>query len=341
MDADHLVSCRRGNLYPWCLAVVAVGWAVSGLGADAPLGPRCRVAFANVAQAREILTNRDEFIRALSPFDRAARMKSDTPQSEEAFLRFLAASALAWEPAESNRIGVVLSSLKGKLARWDLPLPSTLVLVKTTGEEEGNAVYTRQNAIIFSQREARSASSDLLAHELFHVLSRHSAPLREQLYRVIGFQPINEVKLPPALAAIKITNPDGVHHNFMIRVRHEDAPLAVVPVLYASSPRYDVKRGGAFFDYLVFKLLALQETGGTYEPRWLNGSLQLLDPGAMTGFYEQVGRNTEYLLHPDEILADNFVFLVNGQTNLPTPRIVREMDRVLTAFPGSASSPAR
>jgi Domain of unknown function (DUF4157) len=140
-------------------------------------------------------------------------------------------------------------SLAGKLARWNLPLPPTVVLIKTTGNEEGNAAYTRQNAIILSQHEAASANSDLLAHELFHVLSRHDAELRQRLYRVIGFLPIHEVRLPPALVPIKITNPDGVHNNFRIVVRSEGELLPVVPILYSSSPRYDVGRGGEFFQY--------------------------------------------------------------------------------------------
>ena len=38
-------------------------------------------------EARRILTTRDDFIRALSPFDRAARVKTDKDVSEKEFLR--------------------------------------------------------------------------------------------------------------------------------------------------------------------------------------------------------------------------------------------------------------
>ena len=30
-------------------------------------------------------------------------------------------------------------------------------------------------------------------------------------------------------------------------------------------------------------------------------------------FYEQIGKNTNYIIHPEEILADNFALLVMGQ----------------------------
>ena len=29
----------------------------------------------------------------------------------------------------------------------------------------------------------------------------------------------------------------------------------------------------------------------------------------VNNFFEQIGRNTNYIIHPDEVLADNFIFL--------------------------------
>ena len=49
----------------------------------------------------------------------------------------------------------------------------------------------------------------------------------------------------------------------------------------------------------------------------------------MPGFAEQVGTNTDYIIHPEEILADNFVFLINGRVDLPSQRVVQEMGRIL------------
>jgi hypothetical protein len=50
-----------------------------------------------------------------------------------------------------------------------------------------------------------------------------------------------------------------------------------------------------------------------------------LRPADTTGWFEQIGHNTRYTIHPDEILADNFVRLINGDTNLPTPQIIATM----------------
>jgi len=46
-------------------------------------------------------------------------------------------------------------------------------------------------------------------------------------------------------------------------------------------------------------------------------------------FWDIVGRNTNYLLHPEETVADNFSFLVIGQ-QVETPRILKQFHDLLT-----------
>jgi hypothetical protein len=54
----------------------------------------------------------------------------------------------------------------------------------------------------------------------------------------------------------------------------------------------------------------------------------------VSGFYEQVGRNTQYIIHPEEILADNFAMLVMGDQNVPSPEILKKLQDVLTEKAG-------
>jgi hypothetical protein len=102
----------------------------------------------------------------------------------------------------------------------------------------------------------------------------------------------------------------------------------VVPILYASTARYDPQKGGEFFNYLVFQLLVVTKSGERWQPKLVEGQPELLQPRQVQGFFEQVGNNTDYIIHPDEILAENFERMARGETNLPTPRIVAEMKRV-------------
>jgi hypothetical protein len=45
---------------------------------------------------------------------------------------------------------------------------------------------------------------------------------------------------------------------------------------------------------------------------------------------EQIGRNTEYVIHPEEVLADNFALLVLKKANVPSPEILQKMREVLS-----------
>ena len=47
------------------------------------------------------------------------------------------------------------------------------------------------------------------------------------------------------------------------------------------------------------------------------------------GFYDKIGLNTKYIIHPEEILADNFVILVQGKTDIPSPEIIESMRNIL------------
>jgi hypothetical protein len=301
--------------------------------ADGPnLSPGSTVVFASIDEAQRVLTRRDDFIAALSPFDRAARMKTDREVTEAEFLAFLGRNALSWTVEERDTLKRVFLNVADKLTGWHVPLPSTVLLIKSTGAEEGQAVYTRQEAIILPQQKLGSSERDLehtMLHELFHLMSRHDPELRKRLYRVIGFQPGHSIEYPRQLRDRKITNPDGYETGWFINVTNGHQALPTIPILYADRERYDPMRGGEFFAYLVFELMAITNANGNGQPLLVQGQPQLLDPHKVQGFFEQIGRNTGYIIHPDEILAENFVLLLNAQTNLPSPEIMEGMRSVL------------
>lgn len=151
--------------------------------------------------------------------------------------------------------------------------------------------------------------------------------LRERAYAAIGFQPCGEVSFPPALAARKITNPDAPKNDHCIRVESGRTSIWLVPILFSKSDHYNPATGGEFFDYLDFEFLVVEESGShaTYDP----SKVTLLNVGQIQGFYEQVGRNTGYIIHPEEILADNFEYLLIGKPNLPSPDVQRRLTAAL------------
>lgn len=212
-----------------------------------------------------------------------------------------------------------------------------VLIVKTTGQEEGGAPYTRANAVILPERIlSRATKAELkavMAHELFHILSRQNAVLKEKLYAAIGFKPCGEVAFPTLLRARKITNPDAPKNDHCIRVNFAGEEAWAVPLLFANAERYDPARGGEFFAYLEFSFLRLD--GGEDSPpakaTYDDQQLQLVPVTAIRGFSEQVGRNTEYIIHPEEILADNFALLVAQEKTVASPDVLERIRAILLA----------
>lgn len=286
---------------------------------------------AGLEQAQAALARRDEFIERLSPFDLAVRMRSERPVTKEQFLRHLAADARAWQPDELETLQKAVAAVDKKLTGWNLPWPENILLVKISGEIDGGAAYTRGSAIMLPPRVLAGPPSRLerlLAHELFHVLSRNNPKLRDRLYRVVGFRPCGPVELPADLRARRITNPDAPLSRWYTTITLDGEPTQVAPILF-SKKKYDAEAGGGLFDYMTFRLLAVEEQGERMTPILKDGKPVLLDGRHTPSYYDQIGRNTSYIIHPEEILADNFALLLEGQDAVPTPRVLREMEAVL------------
>lgn len=317
--------CRAGLV---CLgATIALAQAVTA--------PSISLHFASLEEGREILRTRDGFIRRLSPFDRAARLKTDREVSETEFLNFVAGKVIEWDSADRGRVEQAFDRIRPALGEYPLNWPESVHFVHTTGEEEGGAAYTRGKAVVLPRtRLDRSPEelAQLVAHELFHVLSRHDRDIRDRLYRVIGFDRCPEVELPKSLARRRITNPDAPVNAHRIRVQQEGRQYWAVPVLYSRSERYDPLQGGSFFKYLQFRLLleaAEDEAATASAPA--GSTSRLVEVNEVSGFFEQIGRNSSYIIHPEEILAVNFALIVTGETEFPSPEVAEGIRSVLRA----------
>jgi hypothetical protein len=307
------------------LAVISAlsftAWANAGVN----LREGCAVRFASVREGAEILGHKDDFIQRLSAFDRAARMKTDRLISEDEFLKFVEGNVLTWNESEKAKIEAAIAGIRPALDALPLSLPKIVNLVKTTGAEEGRAFYTRDTAIMMPEKETDEADVGLLkktiAHELFHILTRGNPALREKLYESIGFTKCDEVEFPPELKSRKITNPDAPRNDHAIQIRIGGNEVRAVPILFSNPARYDVNRGGEFFNYLQLSFLQVPATSAA-QPI-------LAAPEEVSGFFEQIGRNTNYVIHPEEILADNFALLILDERNVPSPEILEKMRLLL------------
>ena len=311
--------------------------------ADEPLTADTQLEFASFEAGRTLVSTRDTFIGALSRFDRQVRLQTDGEATEAALLEFLAREVVAWDdaatgndPVEATTRTLITQSierLRPKLESFRIPLPKTVLLVQVSGKEEANAAYTRGTAIMLPKSRIQKMKPDaldrLLLHELFHVLSRNAPELRRDLYRIIGFHVCDPMALPPAMADLKLTNPDAPLIDCRIELTDDGETCWAAPILYSSSATYDAIKKPPLFQYLTFRLMKLEEHDGRWRPLLKVGEPILIDPAQSKSFADQIGQNTKYIIHPDEVLADNFVFLVMQTEKLPSPEIIERMSERL------------
>ena len=299
----------------YCTAFCALLLAALGSAWAQPARTATSFSFATVDEGRAFVVARDEYVRRLSPIERALKAKSEAPVSEAGFLQLLASAVRPWSDADRISVQQALESIRPQLVELKLPLPETVVLVRTSGEGEGNAPHTRANAIMLTDGLIAQPNTlaHVMAHELFHIASRQDKGWRDTMYATIGFVSIEEVALPQQLAARVITNPDAPRIDVAINVQTDGGVVWVAPLLQATADKYDSARGGEFFAYLKLVWLEISRDERAPQRAQLPRPPRLFDIKDLRGFHEQVGRNTAYIIHPEEILAENFAQLATRQ----------------------------
>lgn len=209
-----------------------------------------------------------------------------------------------------------------------LPPSDEIIFVKTTGLEEGVdvAAYTHGTQIFIAEimmdffksenQEAHTWSISLLAHELFHCLTRSNLDFRGSMYSIIHFDVQDaDYELGPDVTELMITNPDVEHHNSsaLFTVNGEQRRCAVV--FYAKQPFENP--GDTFFDRGGTGLVPVDD---------LN---TLIDSTEVSDFWELFGRNTDYVIDSEEAMADNFSFAVVYGKDGKYYEIPETIDRVL------------
>jgi hypothetical protein len=288
------------------------------LSAQLKLTPDSELVFASRKTGIAIMTIRDDYVSRMSRFDRMLRLKSTQPVTERAYLDFVAANVLEWTDADKTRLKPLVQKLQAAMQQFRLPLPSSVLLIKTTGNEEAGQAHTRANAIVLPERSLRESDETLLfllSHELFHVMSRHDTRFRQNAYALIGFRIGNEISLPDLIAPLQITNPDASRHDSFIDVRSDGRKITVVPVLLSRSAVFDPQIGNDLDHFWTLRLLVVKQVSPDDDLRAVeqHGAPRLLKLSQVEDFLEQVGRNTRYVIHPEEILAENFALLITGK----------------------------
>lgn len=282
------------------------------------------IIFADRRAATEHILIKDDYTERLSLFDIQSKTKNTANKHVDDYLEFATQHLYDWKSSEMAYMQAIIKETEQKIIALDLKfdLPQKLVLIKSAMHEEGNANgFTRGNYIVFNYK---SLSSHLFEHELFHIISRYNPKRIEKAYRILGFTKCNEIALQGTLADLKITNPDAPFNNYYITVEHNGKKKETVLLIYAK----DTYNGGRFFKYVNKGLLVVTGEENQKEAVLVEGTPEILEYDQVTNLFEQIGKNTRYNIHQEEVSADHFVMLINKKTGLPDQHLVDQLKKV-------------
>lgn len=336
-----MAGAHAARLTRWLVAVLLLAGLQAAWAQEQVAFAGGWLRFATLEEARAELARADEWTATAGDFQRAVTVGASSAPDDAAFRAALAQAALAWHPVQVERWRQAASSIAPAIASLGVKLPETVLLVSTNGSESGNAPYTRGRAVFLPLRfRAPIADGELLAHELFHVLTRHDPALADRVYALFGFERSAPLEWPAQWAEARISNPDAPHHRHLMWLEGGGQRLAVMPVLVAR--RTELMRGETLFNVLDVRLLAVEPGADGQPTRALlrDGQPVWHHAQASTAFLRRLGGNTGYVFHPEETAADNFAFLVSGRT-VRNPELIAQLRAVLAGQPAPTPSTSR
>jgi hypothetical protein len=316
----------------WYLIAVCHSTAHAQLSTDLRL-----FQFATAQQGAQILSTEDDYVRATAPLERQAKLRSAKPVSTTEFLAHMKASALEWSEADKALLLphlLAVQTFAQKLA-WQLPGP--ILIVRASAALEDNLPHTRASAIVLPDavfQNFRTPLQHLLAHEVFHVLTRAHPELKSKAYALFGFEPCRALALDPAVSSLRITNPDAPISEHTIALEHRGKKVHALPYIMLPSNRIQPQEGFVrnLMVYWLFMEKDAQGQCSSSQGAWppLGSS-----PMQLPDLFNKIGGNTRYLFHPEEIAAENFaiLFMFEGKQlnakDIASPEKIEQLRQLL------------
>ncbi len=203
--------------------------------------------------------------------------------------------------------------------------PSEIKLIKMQGDHYGgSAFYTRENCILIPQLDLQEQDSSTfrktMLHELFHIYSRLNLEKKETLYNLIGFNSTGGKQLLQISDELKqriILNPDGINYAYSIKLKDSTkTSFNAIPLIISNENDFTDEKP-KFFDYIKFGLYKLiPPFSRIIKVVSTADGESTIDFKNHPEFFEQITDNTNYIIHPDELMAENFVIAIQSLNNV-------------------------
>ncbi len=326
------------NAFFLALMLTVITFTVSCAGTSTPDnggedGAVLNYRIADKAEGTELMLSNDEFFAGMTQNDLDFRMQESGAQMDR-YKEFAKEQVRDFTDEQKAIIDEHMERISRVIAErgYKLPELEQIVFINTTMLEEcGSAAYTHGTQIyirgdFLTKKSSEDGGKEFLdyvfSHELFHCMTRCSSEFRSKMYRIIHFTTRDDdYEMPPSVKEYYISNPDVERHNsfatFVINGKEIDCFTAFV------TTRHFEKKGDEFFDYGITALVPVDGTD-TYYTRQ-----------DAENFDEVFGKNTDYVIDPEECMADNFGFLISYGMNgpdgsgYPDPEIISMIDDTL------------
>lgn len=300
------------------------------------LAPASALEFvtASVEQGAAVVNAEDEFTRALGPADTSIRLqRPDGNGSAADVQRLYAGEVRAWSAEEVTRLNAMVARHRARLDALDPWIPDTVLFVKNTDRLDGGLPHTRGAAIFWGPSlPAGDAELDsLFFHELFHIISRANPARQDDLYAIIGFTRCTRLDFPADLRAAMFTNPDApLVRHVVPQAKPGDGRAFTTPLLLAVPPVFN-PASPQFTSYFSVIFIDIQRgADGACEVLQRDGSSAVIaNQAAVPMLYAHAGRNTNYIFHPEEMLASNFAQMMTGRADAPDPWVYERLATLL------------
>lgn len=290
------------------------------------------IVFTPKEEAKKLITTRDSYINNLTKLDLDCRCHKRRATLDE-YLQLCENSVLDFTEKESLLLTYIIAEVDSELKRRGMMLPfvENINLVKTSGDEENNAVaYTRGNTIYITNEAFKVGdgfAEHMFVHELFHVLTRNCTEFKKAIYKIIGYT-VEDKFFDYPLTALGsfISNPDVCNQVCHAKLKVDGMEFDTIVLTFSRCRSY---KGGAFKSYSHPHFFVLDDNhefkrDEHYELMVFQG-FQMAD-----SYFEHIGRNTRYCINPEEALAENFVIAVLGtQNDLPNPEIIDSIRKTM------------
>ena len=302
-----------------------------------PTNTKIKYHCATLTEGQQLMLANTDYYNSLTQVDIDWRMRRTGATLNE-MMDFARSCVRDFTDEDKAAIAKAVAFIERKLHDMGASLPfpqEDIVFVKTTMEEESDAgAYTHKTEVYVGDLLMSLYDSDslyfyeIIAHELFHSLTRNSPEFRRQMYSLIGFTTTGtDYLFAPAIRNMIITNPDVEHiDNYAVftidGVKRNCALIVLYTKTWAEASAMDGD-SASFFNHSQCVLVPVDELD-VYYP---------VDD--VPDFWDVVGRNTEYVFAPEECLADNFAYAViygaNGR-DYQTPQLISDIIDLLRRY---------